>query len=34
VALTWSPAGRRPVFRGGYGIYYDNIITATAGVTR
>jgi len=34
VALTWSPAPRRPVIRGGYGVYYDNIITATAGITR
>jgi hypothetical protein len=34
LGVTWSPAEGRPVLRGGYGIYHDNIITAVAGVTR
>lgn len=34
VAMTWSPSPGRPVWRAGYGVYYDNIITATAGITR
>jgi hypothetical protein len=34
IAMTWSPGPGAPVIRGGYGVYYDNIITATAGITR
>jgi Carboxypeptidase regulatory-like domain len=34
VAATWAPGPRKPVIRAGYGIYYDNIITATAGITQ
>ncbi len=34
VGITWSPAADRPVIRGGYGIYYDNIVTATAGIAQ
>jgi hypothetical protein len=34
IGMTWSPGPDAPVVRGGYGVYYDNIITATAGITR
>ena len=34
LAITWTPSPGRPVIRGGYGVYYDNIITATAGISR
>ena len=34
IGVTWSPGPDAPVVRGGYGVYYDNIITATAGITR
>jgi hypothetical protein len=35
LGLTWDPTGEgKAVVRGAYGIYYDQIITATAGITR
>jgi hypothetical protein len=34
IAMTWSSRPGAPVVRGGYGVYYDNIITAVAGITR
>ncbi len=35
VGVTWDPTGSaRTVVRGAYGLYYDPIITATAGITR
>jgi hypothetical protein len=34
VAVTWSPAADGGVLRAGYGIYYDQTITAVAGITQ
>ena len=35
VGVTWDPTGSaRTVVRAAYGLYYDPIITATAGITR
>jgi hypothetical protein len=34
VAMTWSPGSDRRVIRAGYGLYYDQTITAVAGITR
>jgi hypothetical protein len=33
-AITWSPGSDRSVVRAGYGIYYDQTISAVAGITR
>jgi hypothetical protein len=35
VGVVWDPTGaQRTVIRGAYGVYYDNLITAVAGITR
>jgi hypothetical protein len=34
VAVTWSPVADGGVLRAGYGIYYDQTITAVAGITQ
>ena len=34
VAMTWSPGSARGVLRAGYGLYYDQTITAVAGITQ
>ena len=34
VAVTWSPGSDRRVLRAGYGVYYDQTITAVAGITQ
>jgi hypothetical protein len=34
VAVTWSPRTHGGVLRAGYGIYYDQTITAVAGITQ